>query len=136
MDSVSQGPPESYIHTSGFLDMPCDKYELDPSNVYNSSSSEPVRLSLLLVFYSYFDYSLEKTIFWTYLLTPGDFLNKSIHYSKSTPTMVSIQLHLKVIWKKEFIKRSLLTKKSLLSLARVPQPAELVDPNSLSRSSC
>ena len=38
-ESVSQGPPESYVHTSGFLDATCDKYELDPSNLYNHSDS-------------------------------------------------------------------------------------------------
>lgn len=37
-ESVSQAP-ESYMHSSGFLDAACDKYELDPSNLYNHSDT-------------------------------------------------------------------------------------------------
>lgn len=35
-ESVSQGVPDSYVHSSGFLDRSCDRYELDPSNMYGS----------------------------------------------------------------------------------------------------
>lgn len=53
-ESVSQGVPDSYVHSSGFLDRSCDRYELDPSNMYGS------QVMLMLVLISYPSFKVKK----------------------------------------------------------------------------